>query len=76
MENARNWDLVRWREYHTIFDSYRPSSLAPILDLRDGKFFFVREYVQQTSPLIFNRKYYYRSIPGRNVNHLVNNPEY
>lgn len=76
MENARNWDLVRWREYHTIFDSYRPSSLAPILDLRDGKFFFIREYVQQTAPLIFNRKFYYRSIPGRNVNHLVNNPEY
>lgn len=75
MENARNWDLVRRREYHQIFDSYRHGSLAPILDLRDGKYFFVREYVQYTGPLKFKDKFYYRGIPGWNVSGLVKNPQ-
>jgi hypothetical protein len=75
MENARNWDLVRRREYHQIFDSYRHGSLAPILNLRDGKYFFVREYVQYTGPLKFKDKVYYRGIPGWNVSGLVKNPQ-
>ena len=75
MENARNWDLVRRREYHLIFDGYRHGSLAPILDLRDGKYFFVREYVQYTSRLLFKEKFYYRGIPGWSTNGLVKNPQ-
>ena len=75
MENARNWDLVRRREYHQIFDNYRHGSLAPILDLRDGKYFFVREYVQYTGRLLFKEKFYYRGIPGWNVSGLIKNPQ-
>ena len=75
MENARNWDLVRRREYHQIFDGYRHGSLAPILDLRDGKYFFVREYVQYTARLMFKEKFYYRGIPGWNTSGLVKNPQ-
>ena len=46
MENNRHWDLIRRREYHQIFRSYRRGALEPILDLRDGKTFFVRAYRQ------------------------------
>ena len=63
------------REYHQIFDNYRHGSLAPILDLRDGKYFFVREYVQYTGRLLFKEKFYYRGIPGWNVSGLVKNPQ-
>ena len=76
MENARNWDLVRRREYHKIFNSYRHGSLSPVLDLRDGKTFFVREYVQSaTNKLIFKERYYYRGIPGWTVSGLIKNPQ-
>ncbi len=75
MENARNWDLVRWRMYHEIFDRYRHTALEPILDLRDGRFFFVRAYVQYTNGLIFEKKLYYRGIPGTTQNGLIKNPE-
>ncbi|MBR1575420.1 MAG: RagB/SusD family nutrient uptake outer membrane protein [Bacteroidales bacterium] len=75
MENARQWDLVRRREFHQIFDGYRRGALSPILDLRDGKTFFVRGYVQKINPLIFREKYYYRSIPGWATSGLVKNPQ-
>ena len=75
MENAHQWDLVRRREFHQIFDGYRRGSLAPVLDLRDGKTFFVREYVQYTTRVLFREKYYYRGIPGWNVSGLVKNPQ-
>ncbi len=74
-ENARQWDLVRRREFHKIFKGYRRGALAPILDLRDGKTFFVREYVQKTNPIDFNVKFYYRGIPGWAVSGLIKNPQ-
>lgn len=75
MENARNWDLVRRREFHKIFDGVRHGALEPILDLRDGKTFFVRAYRQYTGTLLFKEKYYYRGIPGWNVSGLIKNPQ-
>lgn len=75
MENARHWDLMRRREYHKIFRSYRRGALEPILDLRDGKTFFVRTYRQYPAILTFREKFYYRGIPGWNVSGLIKNPQ-
>ena len=75
MENAHQWDLVRRREFHQIFAGYRRGALSPILDLRDGKTFFVRGYVQKTNRQYFKEKYYYRGIPGWNTSGLVKNPQ-
>lgn len=74
-ENAHQWDLVRRREYHTVFNNYRRGALSPILDLRDGKTFFVRGYVQKTNPITFKERFYYRGIPGWNVSGLIKNPQ-
>ena len=76
MENNRHWDLMRRREYHKIFyNSYRRGALEPILDLRDGKTFFVRAYRQYIGGCTFKEKYYYRGIPGWNVSGLIKNPQ-
>ena len=75
MENARHWDLMRRREYHKIFQSYRRGALEPILDLRDGKTLFVRTYRQYPAILTFREKFYYRGIPGWNVSGLIKNPQ-
>jgi len=76
MENARTWDLIRRREYHQIFDGYKRGSLSPVLDLRTGKYIFVREYVQKTDFMRFMDRFYYKSIPGNTVNGCVQNPQY
>ena len=75
MENNRHWDLIRRREYHKIFRSYRRGALEPILDLRDGKTFFVRAYRQYAAINTFKEKWYYRGIPGWNVSGLIKNPQ-
>ena len=76
MENNRHWDLIRRREYHKIFKAnYRRGALEPILDLRDGKTFFVRTYRQYIGGCTFKEKYYYRGIPGWNVSGLIKNPQ-
>ena len=79
MENNRHWDLMRRREYHTIFQNYIRGAICPILDLRDGKTFFVREYFgwpdARPGGLTFKEKWYYRGIPGWNVSGLIKNPQ-
>lgn len=74
LENARTWDLVRRRQYHQIFDGYKRGSLTPVLDLRTGKYIFVREYVQKTDFMRYNEANYYRGIPGTSINGCVQNP--
>ena len=76
LENARTWDLIRRRDFHLIFDGYKRGSLTPILDLRDGKYIFVREYVQRTNLQRFHDKQYYHGIPGISVNGLIQNPQF
>jgi len=79
-EGLRYWDLVRRREYHTLFNGGRRKSLLPILDLREETpaYIFVRadnlNDVRGTTT--FYEKYYYRPIPDVTNNKLVQNPEY
>lgn len=78
-ENNRHWDLMRRREYHKIFDGYNRGALCPILDLRDGKYIFVREQAgwpdARLGKITFKTKWYYRGIPGWNVSGLIKNPQ-
>jgi hypothetical protein len=77
-ENKRLWDLIRRRTYHTEFNNASRHALMPLLDLRGTapfKFIFVRQTLNN-SPLTFEPKYYYRSIPGIGLNGLVQNPGY
>jgi len=76
MENARTWDLVRRREYHLKFDGYKRGSLSPVLDLRTGKYIFVREYVQKTDFMRYLDRFYYKGIPGTSNNACVQNPQH
>lgn len=80
-EGFRYWDLVRRREYHTRFNSGRRLSLVPMIDLREQtpKYIFVRAnnfYDEFAGGHTFQPFRYYKAIPGRNTNKLVQNPQY
>lgn len=80
-EGFRYWDLVRRREYHTLFNSGRRKALVPLIDLREDqpKYIFVRAnfyYDEYAGGRTFQPYRYYKSIPGRNTNNLVENPQY
>lgn len=75
-ENKRYWDLIRRREYHTVFfQSYR-NALVPILDLRTNKYIFVRKHISNKNPHTFLERSYYKAIPGVESNGLTQNPQY
>lgn len=77
-ENKRNWDLIRRREYHEVFNNRRSKALLPLLDLRGNtpKYIFVRKYATREEQVTFDLKSYYLSIPGVNTTGLVQNPQY
>lgn len=77
-EHKRFWDLIRRREYHTVFNNTMRHALLPILDLRvtPAKYIFVRVNVPRSNPSTFDYRQYYRSIPGIGANGLVQNPQY
>nr|WKN35454.1 RagB/SusD family nutrient uptake outer membrane protein [Tunicatimonas sp. TK19036] len=77
-ENKRYWDLIRRREYHTVFDQRRLHSLFPLLDLRlePPQYIFVRAFTPNLNPRNFDYKWYYRPIPGIGANGLTQNPQY
>lgn len=78
-EQRRYWDLVRKREFHTLFSSGKRKSLVPVLDLRVNppKYIFVRVnnfYDEAANGVTWNPNSYYRSIPGTSANKLIQNP--
>jgi len=79
-EGQLYWDSMRRREMHEIWNSSSRHGIMPVLDLRSGspKYVFVRinQKNDETSPRTFDQQSYYLSIPGRDVNKLVNNPGY
>ncbi len=80
-ENARYWDLIRRRDFHTRFNATRRFSLIPIIDLRVNppKYIFLRVhnyYDNAANGLTFTPRMYYLSIPGVSTNKLIQNPEY
>jgi hypothetical protein len=75
-ESRRVWDLVRRREYHERFSQTRRAALVPVLDLRDMKYIFVRQWVSNSTPSTFQPREYYKPIPGIAANGLVQNPQY
>ena len=77
-ENKRFWDLIRRREFHTLFHSKKRHALQPILDLRvtPAKYIFVRSEIQNSWPATFYEQQYYRPIPGIGSNDLIQNPQY
>ena len=80
-EGQRYWDLVRRREFNTLFNSTKRKSLVPILDCRlaTPQYIFVRSYNyydQNAGGVTFNAQWYYRAIPGVSTNKLVQNPQY
>jgi hypothetical protein len=81
-EGHRYWDLIRRRDYHSLFASgTRRQSLVPILDLREDNpmYIFVRAnnyYDEKGGGVSFQQKSYYKGIPGVSTNNLIQNPEY
>jgi hypothetical protein len=77
-ENKRFWDLIRRREYHTVFNNTMRHSILPVLDLRvtPAKYIFIRTNVARSNPSTFDYKQYYRYVPGIGANGLVQNPQY
>lgn len=78
-EQRRYWDLVRRREFHTLFNSGKRKSLVPVLDLRVNppKYIFVRVnnfYDETANGVTWNPNSYYRAIPGTAANKLIQNP--
>ena len=77
-ENKRFWDLIRRREYHTLFNNSVLHALIPVLDLRvsPAKYIFIRQTIQRLNPATFDYRQYYRYVPGIGANGLVQNPQY
>lgn len=77
-ENKRRWDLLRRREFHSVFDHKTATALLPVLDLREDppSYIFIRKYAIRAIPLTFNRQWYYLAIPGTTNNGLIQNPQY
>ncbi|MFD1139859.1 RagB/SusD family nutrient uptake outer membrane protein [Larkinella insperata] len=77
-ENKRFWDLIRRREYHTVFNNTMRHAILPVLDLRvtPAKYIFIRTNIPRSNPATFDYRQYYRSIPGIGANGLVQNPQY
>lgn len=81
-EGFRYWDLMRRREYHTLFNGTRRTVLVPMVDLRGAttKYIFVRAnnyYDEYNNGRTFNAATgYYEAIPGRSTNNLIENPGY
>ncbi len=77
-ENKRFWDLVRRREFHTVFQNKIRHALVPLLDLRvdPPQYIFVRKQVSREPQKTFLDKFYYRPIDGINANELIQNPQY
>ena len=78
-EGLRFWDLMRRREYHTLFNFGKRHILVPMIDLRDDnpKFIFVRSnhyHDEIAGGRNFNTINYYHSVPGITENRLVQNP--
>jgi hypothetical protein len=78
-ENHRLWDLWRRREYHTLFNDYRRTSLVQTIDLRDlePKYVFLRMNNFHDIRLggnTFQVVDYYQAIPGVDVNRCIQNP--
>lgn len=80
-EGFRYWDLIRRREYHTLFDGSRRKALVPMIDLREDnpQYIFVRAnfyYDEYAGGRQFQNYRYYMYIPGRNTNKLIQNPQH
>ncbi|HET8830130.1 MAG TPA: RagB/SusD family nutrient uptake outer membrane protein [Pelobium sp.] len=80
-EGGRYWDLVRRREFHTLFNSTKRTALVPMLDLRlpTPKYIFVRAnnyFDERNNGQNFQIQSYYKAIPGVSNNKLVQNPQY
>lgn len=79
-EGFRYWDLMRRREFHSLFAGTRRTALVPMVDLRGDtpKYIFVRAnnyYDEFSNGRTFPAATgYYQSIPGRNTNNLIENP--
>ena len=80
-EGVRYWDLVRRRDFHTLFKSTRRTVLVPVLDLRQTtpKYIFVRAnnyFDERAAGQTFQMMSYYKAIPGTSTNKLIQNPQY
>jgi SusD family. len=77
-ENKRFWDLMRRREYHTLFQNTIMHALLPVVDLRvtPAQYIFIRTEVPRGWRYTFDPRQYYRYIPGIGSNGLVQNPQY
>jgi starch-binding outer membrane protein, SusD/RagB family len=77
-ENKNYWDLIRRREFHTLFNNKLKTALVPMIDLRGAtpQYIFVRKNVPGSSPTTFPEKDYYRHIPGISGNGVIQNPQH
>lgn len=77
-ENKRYWDLIRRREYHTLFNNSKRHALLPLLDLRgdNPSYIFVRRTCSREDNHTFEPKWYYRYIPGIHTTGITQNPQY
>jgi hypothetical protein len=78
-ENKRFWDLVRRREFHTMFNNTMIHAIMPIQDLRAlpaTKYIFVRVNGINQWYKTFQPRSYYKPIPGIGSNGLIQNPQF
>jgi hypothetical protein len=77
-ENNRNWDLNRWRLYHSELHNTVRHALVPVLDLRVNppQYIFIRQIASRERYRTYLPREYYRPIPDVSASGLVQNPEW
>ena len=79
-EGQLYWDAFRRREMHEIWNNTSRHGIMPLVDLRGGEVKYVFARINQRndelSPRTFQQQSYYLSIPGRDINKLIDNPGY
>ena len=77
-ENKNFWDLIRRREFHTMFNNKLKTALVPMIDLRGAtpQYIYIRKNVPGSSPTTFPEKDYYRHVPGVSGNGAIQNPQH
>lgn len=77
-ENKEYWDLMRRRTFHSEFQSRYKKALIPMIDLRGAtpEYILVRKDITSIDAKTFQKKDYYRQIPGTSGNGVIQNPQH
>lgn len=68
LENARYWDVRRWRIADAMFQNFRAKTIQAYYVFDEGKYIFLNEYENHIGrQTTWEKSQYYRQIPGGEI---------